>query len=131
MPNRGSTVNVPPPRNPMRVFILSAFLIVVAMSRSVLIGQQIPSPPITFREGVDYVQVDALVTDRAGNVVRGLTKDDFRILEDGKPQNVAVLSFVDIPIRRGIGAARASNIPPIPPSDVETNVVGGRTYAVV
>jgi len=70
---------------PMRTFIVSAFLIFGSMSGSLLIGRQVPSPPMTFREGVDYVQVDALVTDRAGNLVRGLTKEDFEIFEDGKP----------------------------------------------
>jgi VWFA-related protein len=115
----------------MRTFIVSALLIVIAMGGSVLIGQQVPPPPITFREGVDYVQVDTLVTDRAGNVVRGLTKDDFDIFEDGKPQTVAALSFVDLPIQRPFGPRQAAGAPPPPEPDVETNLAGGRVYVVV
>src|SRR6478672_4525603 len=128
MPNRVGTVNVIPQRNSMRTFVIPAFLIVVAMSGSALMGQQLPSPPITFREGVDYVQVDALVTDRAGNVVRGLTKDDFEIFEDGKRQDVAALSFIDLPIQRAFGPRPRASTAPLPEPDVETNLAGGRVY---
>ncbi len=36
------------------------------------------------------VTVDVVVTDKSGNPVRGLKKDDFRLLEDGKPQSISV-----------------------------------------
>src|ERR1051325_5924710 len=110
----------------MRTFVISAFLIVVAISGSVLIGQQLPSPPITFREGVDYVQVDALVTDRGGNVVRDLTKDDFEIFEDGKSQTIAALSLIDLPIQRPFVPRQAVGSVPPPDVDVATNLAGGR-----
>ena len=56
--------------------------------------------PLTATEGprlgetidVSIVNVDAVVTDRQGNPVRGLTKDDFQILENGKPQAVTNFS---------------------------------------
>ena len=56
-----------------------------------------PQTP-TFRLQVEVVEVDARVTDAKGNFVRDLTKDDFQIFEDGKPQTVATFSLVDIPI---------------------------------
>ena len=37
---------------------------------------------------VRVVNVDVVVTDRAGNPVTGLTKDDFEILDNGKPQKI-------------------------------------------
>jgi hypothetical protein len=37
----------------------------------------------------DFVQVDALVTDRDGQSIRDLTVDDFEIVEDGRPQKIA------------------------------------------
>jgi len=37
---------------------------------------------------VRVVNVDVVVTDHAGNPVTGLTKDDFEILENGKPQTI-------------------------------------------
>src|SRR5262249_9718391 len=115
----------------MRTLVISAFLIVAVMSGSALIGQQLPSPPITFREGVDYVQVDALVTDRGGNVVRDLTKEDFEIFEDGKSQTVAALSLIDLPIQRPFAPRQAVGSAPPPEADVETNLAGGRVYVIV
>ena len=48
-------------------------------------GDQAPS---TFASGVDLVQVDAMVLDRDGNAVTGLTADDFEVFEDGVPRQV-------------------------------------------
>ena len=56
------------------------------------------SPPPTFRAQIDAVQVDAFVTDRAGNPVRNLQLDDFELLEDGRPQVITSFSEVNIPI---------------------------------
>lgn len=64
-------------------------------------GQPTPGmPPVTFRVQVEYVEVDAIVTDRTGQFVRDLTRDDFQVLEDGKPQKVELFSIVDIPVER-------------------------------
>ena len=54
----------------------------------------------TFKVQVDYVEVDALVTDQQGSFVRDLKKEDFQVLEDGKPQTISTFSLVDIPIER-------------------------------
>ena len=57
-------------------------------------------PPITFKVEVNYVEIDAIVTDQQGNFVRDLTKDDFEVLEKGKPQSVSTASLVDIPVEK-------------------------------
>jgi VWFA-related protein len=57
-------------------------------------------PPITFKVEVNYVEIDATVTDPQGNFVRNLTKDDFLIFEQGKPQTVSNFSLVDIPVEK-------------------------------
>ena len=84
---------------------LAAFL--VLLGGSVLSSQSTSSPapqaqpqPPTFRLNVEYVEVDAVVTDRDGQFVRGLTKDDFQIFEDGKPQPISTFAVVDIPVER-------------------------------
>jgi VWFA-related protein len=59
-----------------------------------------PQPPVTFKVEVNYVEIDANVTDAQGNFVRTLTKEDFQIIEDGKPQALTAFSMVDIPIER-------------------------------
>ncbi|TAK18764.1 MAG: VWA domain-containing protein [Acidobacteria bacterium] len=46
------------------------------------------APPQTFRAGVSLVRVPVVVTGRDGAFVRGLAKDDFQVLEDGRPQPV-------------------------------------------
>jgi VWFA-related protein len=87
-------------------------------------------PPVTFRVEVNYVEVDAIVTDRNGNVVRDLTRDDFEITEDGKPQKVELFTFVDLPVVR---AERPLFSPtPIEP-DVRSNAQGvqGRLYVLL
>ena len=58
-----------------------AFIAVILAGIS-LSGQQV------FRAGVDLTTFGVTVTDRKGNIVTDLTKDDFEILEDGKPQIV-------------------------------------------
>jgi hypothetical protein len=44
----------------------------------------------------EVVQLDAVVTDAKGTVVRDLTQADFQILEDGKPQAVSQFFVVTL-----------------------------------
>jgi VWFA-related protein len=86
-------------------------------------------PPLTFRVEVNYVEVDAVVTDAQGNTVTNLTLDDFEVLEDGRPQKVSAFSLVDIPIERAERPLFAAG--PIEP-DVQTNSTpDGRLYLIV
>jgi VWFA-related protein len=57
-------------------------------------------PPITFKVEVNYVEIDAVVTDSNGSFVRGLTRDDFVVTEQSTPQTISVFSLVDIPVAR-------------------------------
>jgi VWFA-related protein len=52
--------------------------------------------PVRFRAGVTAVEVDVSVTDRRGDAVRDLTKDDFELLEDGVAQRITHVSFRDL-----------------------------------
>lgn len=49
----------------------------------------------TFRAGVDITTFGVTVVDRKGNLVTGLTRDDFEVLEDGKPQAVEFFAVGD------------------------------------
>jgi VWFA-related protein len=62
---------------------------------------QTEQPP-TFRGSVDAVQLSVIVTDRKGNVVSGLTEDDFEILEDGMSRPMSTFAAIDIPIVRRV-----------------------------
>jgi VWFA-related protein len=57
-------------------------------------------PPVTFKVEINYVEIDAVVTDQRGNFIRTLTKEDFQVSEQGKPQTIANFSLVDIPVER-------------------------------
>src|SRR6185295_11915346 len=79
---------------------------------------------------VDYVEVDVVVTDREGKLVRDLKKEDFQVLEDGKSQVVSAFTIVDIPVERADRPLFATA--PIEP-DVKTNEkpFDGRVYVMV
>ena len=47
---------------------------------------------------LEHIQVSFLVRDSAGNFIRDLSMEDFVILENGQPQNIAVLKEQEIPI---------------------------------
>lgn len=49
-----------------------------------------------FRSGTDLVEVDAVVLDRDGTAVRGLTAADFEVLDEGAPQEIATFAFVEV-----------------------------------
>lgn len=104
------------------------------LAGTVVAAGQAPSAPApqtpTFKTRVEYVEVDALVTDQQGQFVRDLTKDDFQVTEDGKRQTISNFTLVDIPIERAERPLFASR--PIEP-DVQTNEhpFDGRVYVLI
>ncbi len=82
-------------------FIVAAFL---ALAGAAIPGQspkpQAPPQPPTFKVEVNYVEIDATVTDAQGRFVDDLTKEDFQVVEEGKPQTVSAFTRVDVPIER-------------------------------
>ena len=62
-------------------------------------GRPSPPPPVTFAVEVGYVEVDAIVTDRNDQPVRDLRREDFTVLEDGKPQPIDLFTQIDIPTK--------------------------------
>src|SRR5687768_17259399 len=107
------------------VTVLGACLAAVAASAQ----QPTQPPPPTFRVEVNYVEVDALVTDASGNPVANLTADDFEVLEDGKPQKITAFSLVNIPIER---ADRPLFSETAIEADVQSNTeANGRVYLLV
>ena len=49
-----------------------------------------------FRSGTELVLVNVVVRDKGGNVVRGLTRNDFAVTEDDKPQVVTSFDFEEL-----------------------------------
>jgi VWFA-related protein len=114
--------------------ILTSLVLIAAVAQAPAPPPQAPpsaaQPPVTFKVEVNYVEIDASVTDAQGNFVRTLTRDDFQILEDGKPQALTAFSMVDIPIERPDPPLFAKTA--IPP-DVATNRTPfeGRVFVLV
>jgi len=79
-------------------------------------GQQQPPP---FRATTDVVLLDVSVLDKKRQVVRGLTKEDFTVLEDGVPQTIATFTPVDLPDAEVPSAKWMTHAP----QDVETNAM--------
>lgn len=95
-----------------------AFL--AAASLTVLIAQEITKPapmPFTYpgpalppidpndfklSSDVELVLLDASVKDPKGGFVSGLKKENFHILENGKPQSITVFQAGDIPVTLGL-----------------------------
>jgi VWFA-related protein len=56
---------------------------------------QQPQPP-RIKSGINFVSVDVIVSDRNGQPIFDLTQADFKVKEDGKPQNIETFSIVRI-----------------------------------
>ena len=70
----------------------------IAAIAALLLLQTVPPqrpapPPPVFRAGAHYVRVDAYPS-KDGKIIEGLTRDDFEILEDGKPQKIESFDFL-------------------------------------
>ena len=71
----------------------------------VVAGQQRPETDdqeFVFRTGVELINVTATVTDARGRFVSGLTKDDFRVYQDGEPVEVTHFNNERVPVSLGI-----------------------------
>jgi VWFA-related protein len=97
-----------------RPYIFTSFTLFTSLSVLVL-SQQTP----VFRSRVDLVELDVSVLDKDRRPIRGLSRADFTVLEDGKPQDIAVFEPIDIPDPEPPPVAWMREVAP----DVETNEV--------
>jgi VWFA-related protein len=87
-----------------------------------------PQATPSFPTEVEVITVDAVVVDDKGRPVLGLTRDEFRVLEDGKPQEIVSFEAYD----RGEKPADEEETVPAP---IATNARGtelrGRAFALL
>jgi VWFA-related protein len=113
----------------VRLTILLSLLAAVAL-RAGQDAQPPASQTPTFRSGVEYVEVDAIVTDAKGEFVRDLKREDFQVLEDGNRQTISDFTLIDIPVER-------YDKPLYSPAPIEPDTRGneqpfdGRVYVMV
>jgi VWFA-related protein len=114
----------------MRLSARSAAALAMVAAAVAVQHAQTPQGGTRFRGGVEYVEVDARVVDANGEPIRGLTKQDFRLLEDGVQQDVSTFSVVDLAAPRiGESSAAATLKPDVATNARPTSV--GRTYLIV
>jgi VWFA-related protein len=69
---------------------------VLALCAIDLAAQPPQTPPAVFPSRVDLVTVDAVVVDRQGQPVEGLTERDFTVKENGEPQTISAFQAVAV-----------------------------------
>ncbi len=112
--------------------------VLVLASAAALAAQegQKPAPPKpaasaetpTFPAQIEQVIVDVVVTDKKGNPIRGLKREDMSVTEDGVPQQIASFEAVQVPDQPSAGA------PPPPPRLSVNTAPGerrGRTFVIL
>jgi VWFA-related protein len=93
----------------MRHKLLASLTAFVLIATSSLSGQQPPAPQappkstgLLFKSGLNLVLVDVVVRDSKTNqIIKGLTKDDFVILEDGQKQDIRSFAYEEIATKTG------------------------------
>lgn len=95
----------------MKYFLV---LLILLFTFSITVFSQTvsPTPPENdevVKISTTLVQIDATVTDKKGNIVKNLTKDDFEIYENGKKQEITNFSFV--PLIKQTETTVSKNIP--------------------
>ena len=119
-----------------RRLVVAAGLVCAALQLGSAQEPQAPAAPAagqaqeqpTFREAINFVRVDVIVTDGKQQPVTDLTIDDFEVLEDGKPQQVEQFRFVRIDGNVEPGAAPPREIRSR--NDEETEAANGGRPAV-
>ena len=56
------------------------------------------APQVAIAVESNLVHIDAVVTDEDGNILNGLKKENFRILDEGQPQQITNFSPTDAPV---------------------------------
>jgi VWFA-related protein len=117
-----------PDANPCRTSRrLAAAALAAFTAASVAAHGTSPPQQEVFRTGVDVVHLDVTVLDARQQPVRGLTADDFTILEDGKPQSIVTFVPVDVPPRVEPRAAWMHD----EPDDIVSNAQDVRRLVVI
>ena len=77
-------------------------LIVLVCAGLSLAQQPEPAEPaadgdVVFRTETSLMEVEVKVKTRRGDLVEGLTREDFQLFENGEPQQIVSFEYVDYP----------------------------------
>jgi VWFA-related protein len=91
------------PLFPIAAVVLQLILMQALVAQDTGSSQDRDEALTTFKSQVDVVQLFFNVKDKKGGLIAGLTKNDFQILEDGKPQAVKYFAAEsNLPLTLGI-----------------------------
>lgn len=95
--------------------IQAGLCVVLAASAALGQKQHAPAASRTLHVTTRLVQVNVIVKDRQGHLVSGLTRHDFTVLDDGKPQTISVFKVEETKpasvLASNLPAGVFSNIP--------------------
>ncbi|MBV9958484.1 MAG: VWA domain-containing protein, partial [Acidobacteria bacterium] len=91
----------------MKKLIARTLLIIVAAAQLTFVaaGQTPSGQDETVKVSTAVVQTEAIVTDKSGRRIKGLTAADFSVLDEGKPQSVDYFTAIES------SRVRESNLP--------------------
>ncbi len=75
-------------------------------------SQSLPADPYTIKVNVDMVVLRATAQDSKNTLVSGLSKEDFRVYEDGVLQSIKYFSHEDIPVTVGLVVDNSGSMMP-------------------
>ena len=89
----------------LRILFTSLILTLTLLALAQEKPKEKPEDEQTIKLATQLIEVRAVVTDKQGKVIEGLSKDDFELLENNKPQEVSFFNFTRI---AGRGATPAN-----------------------
>lgn len=84
----------------------------------------------TLKLTTELIEVRAVVTDKAGNPINGLAKDDFELLENDKPQEISFFAFTRVP-GKGESLANSAGQPLSPSATLANNATAKPARSIV
>ncbi|HVY93366.1 MAG TPA: VWA domain-containing protein [Bryobacteraceae bacterium] len=86
---------------------------------------------VTFKSGVNLVDVPVVVRDSRGRAVGDLGVDDFRVLDNGKPQTISKFRVEHLAARAPADSANSEAVNPGAAGGAATDAMPGRFIAYV
>ena len=97
------------------LFIAARMLVLLALASSE-VDARAQRPAATFRASVDLVRVSAVVRDRKGRFVQGLSSGDFQVLDGNEPRPITDfrrdLSGVSVALLFDVSGSMEGQLPP-------------------
>ena len=94
--------------------------------------QQAQPADDVIRISTNLIQIDAVVNDKDGNPIKDLTAGDFEVLQDGKPQKIVSVSYVNTePLVRPDSLKKTEKQTPIAPPSRTRPENAGRVLTFV